>query len=167
MNDFVDDDKWQREQRDRYLVPLYYRKCFSSFQLCDRLPDEQRRGIDTIITIGRTHRWTIDEKIVRKKHTAFVLETKSCTVPGYEKPGWMFTNDVDRLLYCFSVPNGLDCFMIDFHKLHSWFWAHENTFPSFQMDTKNRTAGRVVDIGLVERAGFIIRNFELREGTKR
>lgn len=164
MNDFYTDDRWQREQRDRYLLPLFYRKHYARFQFCDHLPEEQRRGVDTIIWIG-DRRYTVDEKIVRKKYTAFALETKSCTVPGHEKPGWMFYGEADRLLYCFSIPKGLFCYVLDFPKLQTWFWTQEPTFPPFEMDTKNRTAGRIVDIGFVKNAGCIIRDFEITETT--
>lgn len=161
MNDFLDDDKFQREQRDKYLLPLFYKKRFNNFVFCDGFDHEQRRGIDTIVRIGNL-RWTIDEKIVRKRYTAFALETKSCTLPGHEKPGWMFYGEADRLLYCFSITNGLECFIVDFPKLQTWFWMHEKTFPPFQMETRNRSFGRVVEVELVRQAGLVIGQFEVR-----
>lgn len=158
MNDFTTDDAWQRQMRDKYLLP-HYRRHFADFHFCDTLVDEQRRGIDTIIKIG-SKRFTVDEKIVRKQYDAFALETKSCTVPGHEKTGWMFYGDADLLLYCFFIDAGLDCYMMDFQKLRKWFWTCESTFAPFQMDTKNKTAGRVVPIRDVHAAGCIINHFE-------
>jgi len=160
MNDFQTDDAWQREQRDRYLLK-YYRKHFNNFHFCDKLLDEQRRGIDTIIRIGDLT-FTVDEKIVRKKYDAFALETKSCTIPGHEKPGWMFYGEADRLIYCFSIDGGLECHTINFTLLQKWFLPREKDFAPFQMESRNRTAGRVVPIRDVVDARLRIARFEIK-----
>ena len=161
MNDFQTDDAWQHGQRDRYLLP-FYRKHYSNFYFCDHLSDEQRRGIDTIIRIGDKV-FSIDEKIVRKQYDAFALETKSCTVEGHEKTGWMFYSEATRMIYCFAFDGGLDCYVIDFTKLQKWFWPRERSFPQFRMETKNKTSGRVVPICDVVAAGLCIRHFEMTD----
>lgn len=151
MNDFIEDDVWQRRQRDNLLIPGFYRQYYGDeFRLADNDKELQSRGIDTIIEkIGKT----VDEKIVRWpgfKYHAFALETRSCTVPGHEKSGWMLYGEADWLLYCFQQQDeSLDCYLIDFPMLQKWFWPLESTFPPFQMKTKNCSAGRVVNIDLV------------------
>src|SRR5215471_19111726 len=104
MNDFNSDNQWQLEQRDSILKPLFYDWHFHDrYKFCDDMRDYQERGIDTIITSGIGKTIHVEEKIVRKQHTAFALETKSCTVEGHEKSGWMFYSEADRLLYCFKT----------------------------------------------------------------
>jgi len=163
VNEFLSDDKFQRAKRDTILVPFLYDRYFwERYRLLDGEWDYQSRGIDTLIFNGTGAPTHIEEKIVREKHTAFALETKSCTVEGYEKPGWMFYGEADRMLFCFTVPKGLDCWWIDFPALQQWFWPQEKNFATFQMKTRNRTAGRVVPIDAIPYA-ILIRNFHLPE----
>jgi hypothetical protein len=37
-------------------------------------------------------------------------------------------------------------------RVKAWFWPRVGMFPSFQMQTKNRTAGRKVPISAVQKA---------------
>jgi hypothetical protein len=160
-NDFVSDDAFQRERRDAVLKPLFYEQWFhGNYHFCDQEEPYLKRGTDTVIATMR-QTVTVDEKIVRERHSAFALETRSCTVAGYESPGWMFWSEVDRLLYCFPLGDGLDCWWIDMPALQGWFWPKETTFPQFKMEKRNRSAGRVVDIAAVQHAGVAITNFRL------
>jgi len=164
MNDFYIDDRYQREKRDAILIPYFYERWFGGhYQLCDGKPDLQSRAIDTIIFRDK-EQTTIEEKIVREKHDAITLETKSCTVEGYEKTGWMFYGEADRLLWCFPLGiEGLDCWWIDFPALQKWFWPREKTFPPFKMKTKNQTEGRVVKLAAIKNAGLHILNFQVEK----
>jgi hypothetical protein len=165
-DDFSTDDEWQRAKRDAVLVPHFYRRFFwMRYQFVSDL-DVQKSGVDTLI-FGSGDPVKVDEKIVRwpekknEPHTAFALETISCTVSGREKMGWMFYSEADRLLYCFDTPKFLDCWWLDFKCLCEWFWPREQNFPPFLMKhTINKTRGRVVDIGAVVR-DVPAQNFQL------
>ena len=51
----------------------------------------------------------------------------------------------DYLLYCFQTEVGdLDCWLIDFPNLQSWFWTNIEQFSIIQMPDGNKTKGRVV-----------------------
>lgn len=161
MNDFRADDAFQRDLRDRILVPhLYQARADGHFVLMDkgRLATfmQRRAAVDTIAQAKSGEAVSIEEKIVRwpgYPYKAFCIETESCTVPGHESPGWMVYGQADYLLYCFhQADDSLDCHMIDFQCLKQWFWPLENTWPPFQMPTKNRTRGRRVPISEVREA---------------
>ncbi len=173
MNEFASDDAWQRDVRDRILVPQFYEKRANGrFVLMDkgRLATfmQRRASVDTITQDNTGAACSIEEKIVRwpksgRAYTAFCLETKSCTVPGRESPGWMVYGKADWLLYCFHQEDGsLDCHMIKFQPLKKWFWPLENTFSVFHMDEKNRTLGRLAPISQVHAAVPVLR-FALSE----
>jgi hypothetical protein len=155
MNDYLDDDAFQRERRDALLRPLFYDRWFP-YQyrfVTDR--DMQGQGIDTVLMPdGGIKMVRIDEKIVRwpgYRYRAFSLETRSCTVAGFEKPGWMFSGEADILLYCFARPDdALSCWWIDMAALQKWFWPKEQTFAPFRMSEHNQTMGRVVLIQAVQ-----------------
>lgn len=162
MNEFDRDNAWQREARDRVLAPGFYghyavegRYVFiDKGRLATKL--QKQFAVDTIVQRKNGEAICIEEKIVRwpkkdRPHTAFALETQSCTVPGRESAGWMTYAEADYLLYCFEQKNGdLDCCLIDFPKLQEWFSKHDQEFPPFRMeDTLNKTAGRVVPIEAV------------------
>ncbi len=161
MNDFSSDDAWQRDLRDRILVPQFY-QCRSPgrFVLMDkgRLATfmQRRMAVDTITQGKGGLAVSIEEKIVRwpgYPYNAFCLETESCTVPGHESSGWMAYGESDYLLYCFHQnDDSLDCHLIDFQRLKEWFWPLEETWPVFQMEKRNRTRGRLVPILQAEAA---------------
>lgn len=160
MGSFDRDNAWQRGVRDRVLAPGFYGKFSLNgryvFMDKGRLATilQKRFAVDTIVQARDGAAVCIEEKIVRwpgRRYDAFVLETQSCTVPGHESAGWMTYAEADYLLYCFAQSNDdLDCYLIDFPKLQDWFWQHDDEFPTFQMETENRTAGRVVPIKAIE-----------------
>lgn len=163
MNDFERDNRWQREVRDQVLVPGFYGRYATEgrYVLIDkgRLATilQKRFAVDTIMQGREGSALCIEEKIVRwpgYRYASFCLETKSCTVPGFESDGWMVYGQADYLLYCFQTEDGdLDCWLIDFPKLKTWFWPREHTFPAFQLEhTHNRSAGRKVPIMDVHRS---------------
>jgi len=162
MNDFVRDNEWQREQRDNILVPGFYQRyAFDGrYVLIDkgRFANilQRRFEVDTIMQAGEGNAIALEEKIVRwpgYTYTAYTLETESCTNPGHESEGWMRYGQADYLLYCFqNEHDGLDCHLVDFPKLKAWFWERVETFPTFLMQTKNRSAGRKVPISAVQKA---------------
>ena len=170
-NDFHSDNDWQRDIRDRILVPLFYQvRTNGRFVLMDkgRLADfmQRRMAVDTILQGRSGEAVGIEEKIVRwpgYRYTAYCLETHSCTVPGHESPGWMTYAEADFLLYCFQqADQSLECDLIDFPKLKTWFWPRETDFPLFQMQTRNRTRGRKVPIASVKGAVPVV-SFSLAE----
>jgi hypothetical protein len=163
VNDFQRDDEWQRQQRDAILCPNFYKKYATDgrYVVIDKgalaTILQKRYAVDTIIQGKNGSAIFIEEKIVRwpgYPYSKFFLETKSCTVPGHESPGWMFYGQADYLLYCFQCDNDdLDCWLVDFPKLHEWFWPRENTFLYSQLqNTINKTAGRLVPVKDVHRS---------------
>src|SRR4029079_10957495 len=123
---FDQDNAWQRRMRDAILVPHLYEKHYGGNYELLRHDDERAKGGADTIANGKR----IDEKIVRwpkdreEAYTAFALEVRSCTTEGRERLGWMSTNDVDLLLYCFAdrAEKSLDCYVINFPKLKEWFF---------------------------------------------
>ena len=161
MNDFRSDDAWQRDLRDRILAPQFYQERTNGrFVLMDkgRLAKfmQRRMAVDTIVQGHGGSAVSIEEKIVRWKgrhYTALCLETESCMVHDHESSGWMAYGESDYLLYCFHQPDdSLDCHLIDFQRLKEWFWPLEETWPVFQMPTRNRTRGRKVPISAIKAA---------------
>lgn len=157
LNTFFDDLAWQREVRDRVLVPWYHEHVHEGrFVLLDGegLPlDIQRQfGADTLIQARSGDAVGIEEKIVRWKgrhYTSLCLETDSCTVRGRESDGWMHTSRADWLLYALQQPCGaLRVYLIDLPALRKWFWAgHYEQFAQFgPLNTLNRAKGRLVPI---------------------
>lgn len=157
-NDFHSDDAWQRSVRDTILVPQFYeRRNAGRYVLMDRgrlaTMLQRRHAVDTIVQAKCGGVVAIEEKIVRwrgRPLTAYALETHSCTVPGHESPGWMHYGEADYLLYAFQqADESLDCHLLDFPELRVWFAPREESFPTFQMPTRNRTRGRVVRFSAV------------------
>lgn len=159
VNDFDRDNAWQRRMRDEILGPAFYERYSSRgkyvFVNKGRLADLLQRqfSVDTIIQADDGRAICVEEKIVRwpssgKAHTAFALETESCTKPGREAPGWMRYGQADYLLWAFeTMDHDLDCYVIDFPKLQAWFGMVQENYPRFgPLPTLNGTQGRVVPI---------------------
>jgi hypothetical protein len=136
--------------RDAILVPQLYERFYKgNYELLRHDDPRAEKGADTI-ACGEL----IDEKIVRwpernEPYTAFALEVRSCTVEGRERLGWMSTNEVDYLLYCFSdrLCECLDCYLIDFPQLREWFFLEgEDAWPLTRTTQINQTECRVVPI---------------------
>lgn len=159
---FHRDNAWQRQVRDKILGPGFY----GAYALDGRYVFldrgrlvtllQKRFAVDTIIQGRDGAAFCIEEKIVRwpssgKAHTAFALETDSCTKPGHKSPGWMHYGKADFLLYCFQLQNDdLDCHLIDFPVLQRWFWEREDEFHVFgPLKTLNASKGRLVPIDRV------------------
>jgi len=176
MNDFERCDKFQREKRDEYLAGFYGehsaagRYVFLEKSRCSLLA-QKRLAVDTVLQKKNGGSVCIEEKIVREKFPNFFLETKSCTVPGYESAGWMVYGQADYLFYCFYRPDSeirfLECYLIDFADLQNWFWPTREKYKVHTMpDTINKTEGRLVPISDVrEHVGF--RRFYIGKGGKR
>lgn len=168
QNNFHNDDVWQRKKRDLYLVPFYGKSAYGRYVFMDkgRLSTflQRKMAIDTIVQGKNGKVVSIEEKIVRwpgYTYKSYCLETESCTVPGHESEGWMKYGKSDYLLYCFEQANGgLKCDLINFQKLCKWFWPIEETWPTFQMPTQNRTRGRKVPIDEVSNNVTVV-NFNL------
>ena len=163
MNVFVRDNEWQKGLRDRILAPGFY----GSYALGGRYvfidkgalatKFQREYAVDTILQGKGGAAVCIEEKIVRwpkkdKPYSAFTLETRSCTVPGREKDGWMKYGEADYLLYCFAnrTESALHCYLIDFPKLKEWFWPIVENWPITVTEQINRTECRVVPITEVE-----------------
>jgi hypothetical protein len=152
ISDFQRDDKWQRHVRDSLLAPGFYgsyavegRYVFiDKGQLATLL--QKRFAVDTILQGRDGAAVCVEEKIVRWKgydYNAICLETESCTVAGYESPGWMHYGQADYLLYGMMKRAQLEVHLWDFPALKAWFWPQADAFPIFYMkDTVNHTRGR-------------------------
>lgn len=162
---FARDDAWQRDLRDRVIVPFYEQRTRGRFVLLDGpgLARELQRqhGVDALLQAADGRAIGIEEKLVRwpargHAYTAFVLETASNINAGRERDGWMRTSSADYLLYGFEQPDGtVDAYLIDFPALRRWFEPLEETFATFETrgasDSPNRSVGRVVPIADVMR----------------
>ena len=157
QNDFFRDDAWQRQVRDAILVPQFYgsARFNGRYVLMDKgrctSVIQRRLAVDTIVQSKAGGAVCIEEKIVRwpgYRYDSICLETDSCTKPGLESEGWMRYGAADYLLYCFAQKNGdLDCWLIDFPALKSWFWPRYESFPQFgPLPTANATRGRKVPL---------------------
>lgn len=156
MNEFHRDATWSRQKRDEYLKPHYRKRSEEGrFVFCDKgdlARELQMSAVDTVMQGAAGRVWAVEEKIVRwpgRQYTAFALETWSCTVPGREKQGWMYTAKCDVLLYCFEqADDSLLCHAIPFLQLQEWFFADDH-FKRYSLSrTKqiNRTECRIIPI---------------------
>lgn len=155
-------------RRYRYLLDVFYRwYCYDGrFVHIDQSPFSQyiQQGLKTDTVIQKTAQVSvgIEEKVVSwpegkgKPHTAFFLETRSCTNPGYESPGWMEDCQADLLLYAFEIKDlGLVIYLLDFPALKRWFWQQylphlpHSDYGRAVMPDANRTEGMVVEIATV------------------
>jgi hypothetical protein len=162
VTEFDDKNKHQRKLRDKILIPGFYERYYGGhYRLLDDDRSMQDRGVDTIVEWPDRPPLWIEEKIVdwpllddkitprESGYTAFTLETKSCTVPGFESKGWMVYCEAHYLLYCLAnfAETLLECYLIDMPKLKEWFWSqnHERWYL-WRSKEKNRTECRVVPI---------------------
>jgi len=173
MSDFQRDDVWQRQMRDKYLLPFYRMHSFEGrFVLLDKgrmaTMLQRRLAVDTIAQskgeIGKAV--SVEEKIVRwpgYELTSFFLETQSCTVPGHESAGWMVYAESDYLAYGFAQEGEwIDLYWMPMQELKTWFWQHEAEFKLHVMrNTINKTAGRLVPIERVSEAIPSMKRFRL------
>ena len=158
---FVAKNAWQTEQRDRILKPFFYdRYCPGQYRFLDNNNPAERYA-DTLMQSADGQK-IIEEKIVHwpidkftrlpkeKAYDRFALETMTCTVPGYERRGWMHTSVADYLIYAFSVPKseiGLDVYIMNMQPLKQWFWElGEDAWPYSITEEDNRTLCRIVPI---------------------
>lgn len=173
MSEFESDNRWQNNVRLTLLVPYFYERYFDgNFESIEPGSARSAGGVDCIANGKR-----FDEKIVRwpvdedgqpraEGYDAFALETQSCTVAGRERPGWMRTNRVDYLLYCFMSRTGdeLRCYQVDFPALQVWFWPRIGSWAEWISTQINRTACRIVPISEVMSAvwtkEFVVRGPE-------
>lgn len=157
MNDFVRDNEWQRQKRDKILAPGFYEKYATAgrYVFVDKgrfaTILQKRYAVDTIVQAGGGKAVCIEEKIVRwpgYHYKAFCLETDSCTKPGYESKGWMHYGEADYLFYCFEQEDGsLDTHLLDFQELKDWFWPRVHMFDDFgPLKTLNATKGKKVPV---------------------
>jgi hypothetical protein len=171
MNQFHTDNGYQRGLRDRFLIP-FYQSNFGFSRLLDNEPDWQHRGVDTLVWYDGRWRW-VEEKIVRwprvnggqlrtNGYTAFALETRSCTVPGREKSGWMDYSEAHWLLYCFASRDDsrLACSFMAMQPLKQWFWPRRTRWPVIVTNQINRTECHIVPTCEVSSA-ITVRQFEL------
>lgn len=161
MNEFMRDDNWQREIRNKVLKPYYERISQDSrFVFCDKgkLATKLQRemAIDTIIQLKNNGILSIEEKIVKwpgYKYQYYTLETWSCTNPGMERKGWMYYATCDYLLYCFvqEDESSLDVHAIPFPELQKWFFENDRykNYHAFRTDQMNHTETRLVPISEV------------------
>jgi hypothetical protein len=158
MSEFFIDDRWQKGIRERILKPLYQKAgCEGRFVFADKgkLADilQKELAVDTILQKSGNSILAIEEKIIRwpgYPYTAFALETWSCTVPGRERQGWMYTAKCDLLFYCFVQENGTDIigYAIPFSALQKWFFEN-NRFEKYTKTVTaqiNHTECRIVPI---------------------
>jgi hypothetical protein len=158
MSEFAIDDRWQKGIRERILKPFYKKNAHEErFIFVDKgkLADvlQKEFAVDTILQKSDNRVLAIEEKIIRwpgYTYTAFTLEIMSCTVPGRERQGWMYTAKCDLLLYCFIQENSNDAiiYVIPFVELQNWFFENGRFCQYTSTITKqiNHTECKVVPI---------------------
>ena len=156
MSQFHIDLEFEKN-KDKVLKTFYDRICGKNnwFKVGMKL---QNKGID-IVDIKTKE--TYENKVRRKKWDDFALETKSCTVRGYEKDGWMKYSCANWLIYGFDLVTSIELYQIDFRKLRAWFWNDDNflNYSTIITSQINRTESRIVPIEDV--AQFIKNRFRL------
>lgn len=142
--------------RDKILIPQLYEKRFPDQYECLEKGDPRAiHGRDTLMFGGQM---SVDEKIVHwpKKpdgtpridpYTAYAFELMSNIVPGREKLGWMVTNIVTYLVYCFASldENELQVHVLPFRRLQKWFLAQDHSrWHLHTTDEINKAQCRIV-----------------------
>ena len=166
----------------RYLLQILYKQYYydGRYVFVDKSRFstlvQKRLKTDVIAQTDEESSCGIEEKVARwpelknEPHTAFFLETESCTNPGNESPGWMRDGQADYLLYAFEIKGlGLDVYIMPFQELKAWFWPfiekNPNKFFTFTNQNKNRTRGRLANITVVIRAVPTVRYLITFDGT--
>ncbi|HEU5374836.1 MAG TPA: hypothetical protein VFV38_05315 [Ktedonobacteraceae bacterium] len=168
-NDFYENYAFGVKQYRWLLERFYHFYCYegrSVFLNQSRFSDwlQRERKTDTVIQKTAESSSGIEEKVVSwpeekaHPHTAFFLETRSCTNRGHESQGWMVTCKADTLLYAFEIKDlGLLAYLLDFPRLQQWFWEQylphlpRPDYGRVVLPDANRTEGRVVAIATVVR----------------
>jgi hypothetical protein len=168
--EFIRDDDWQHHLAVAVLDPFYRSRGWQ----VERYPGDhpmQRLHVD--VTLGKADkRHRIDEKIIRGRRdgrpaTKISLETRSCSVPGRERPGWIAREEPSEatvLLVCNSdvadlgpaawrAVTELDCVWIPFNPLREWFWQQgEEHWEAQDNGQANHSLSRKVPISEILRA---------------
>ena len=156
LDHFNVDDEWQREVRDRVLIPGFYMRYVDDrlfIPTADETPagkfQQHKMAIDmTIVRDGK--RLEIEEKIVRWPgyiYPTFFLETHHKNPPpGWSADGWMRYAQSDILLYAFMRPDTVGVYMIPFQRLRRWFERVEGDFKEHVLDNNKQSVGRLVPI---------------------
>ena len=157
MNEFERDDEFQRVVRDHLLKPFYARHSHEGrFVFADKgqlsTILQRELSVDTVMQVPGNKLVGVEEKIVRWKgrvYSAYTLETISCTIPGRERKGWMYTARCDVLMYCFGQEDeSLLIHAIAFPPLQRWFFENDRylQYAATRTDQINQTECRVVPI---------------------
>ena len=162
-NDFRAAIAYTQNMRDTFLIHFYRKYSFDGRYVfidkseCSTILQKEL-AVDTVAQSTDGKSVCIEEKIEQWpgwKRTNFALETRSCTVVGRERPGWMHYAKADYLLYAFAFEGntGLDVFLINFPKLREWFWNLPKRYPPHIMEnTINHTEFEKVPIDDVRKA---------------
>ena len=162
MSRFHDDDAAQKAVRDAVLGPGLYGPhskegryvYLDKGRLATLL--QKRYAVDTFWQRLDGRATAVEEKIVRwppygRAYADLVLETRSCTVPGHESPGWMEYGQADLLNYALCQANGdVLCLLMPFPILQEKFWPVHEQFEETITEQHNRTACRKVPIKWIE-----------------
>ena len=176
MNNFTVDNTWQRKERDRLLKTFYLSKGLNGrFVFVDKgkLADvlQKELAIDTVLQIRDNGIVGIEEKIVRwpgYTYTNYTLELMSCTVPGYERMGWMYYAKCDVLLYCFMQEDGsMDAHALPFPKLQEWFFSDDRylQYKSTITHQINKTECKIIPIADIWRDIPKCKKFHITEAN--
>lgn len=134
ITDFTADKEFANTARkliERDLYPcLSYLGRFVSINGSSSGSDYLQRNahIDAVLqsTVGAS--LTVEEKIVRKRYDAFAIETNSNVGAAGRADGWLYTSTADLLLYAFTIPGGLDCWLMSLPALRELVSARVGTY---------------------------------------
>src|SRR5262245_51496774 len=181
MNVYDRDDRWQRDQRNRFLRAFF--KGYSDdgrYVLTDKgtlaTLLQKRAAVDVICQLPGDVAEATEHKIVRWPgyvYPSISIETVSCSTPGMETPGWIRSAGAERLMWCFGrvfdeaayppLPYGQKHDHVDWlglssfnsPQLQAWFRRYETTFKPFgPLAEKPHACGRVVRLRDIQAAGI-------------
>lgn len=119
------------------LYPLVCTQCVSfTHHTRGSMWVQKNAHIDAVLQLPNGVSVTVEEKIARKPHPSFALETEAHR--EQHKPGWMYTTTADWLVYAFVQPYGMDAYIMLFPALQAWFKRVTGAEHFHPVDTKNR-----------------------------
>lgn len=145
MNELAHDDAWQRSVIERLLTPVLRAQAFQGqvyFFGCNSQVTrllQMRAHVDAIVPLSNGGDISLEVKLRRwpgvksgppRRYgwSDVFLETFSCSIPGSEAQGWLFTCQAEFLLYCFcsAREDKIDCYPFFLPRLRRWFFHHKD-----------------------------------------
>lgn len=95
--------------------------------------------VDTVAQISDCESILVEEKFRRHDYGDLLIETASCTVPGREKEGWIYTSQADFLVYVIDGKFEVKIYIIDMKKLRNFYLYNTAKYPRKRTEQINKT----------------------------